>query len=151
MSGTTTSLSFSVIFVDTPRSINMLSHSVTPIAYKSLSTLEHAIFPAIFFQISTTEHEISNNLQMVVHQATDYINSIKAFCETQNFLHQHCCQTVFIPMQLCTKLYLTLSTKSTFQSYSFQSNSNKICFLVTCSEATSCYFILCSHSPFFCR
>ena len=40
----------------------MLSHSVTPIAYKSLSTLEHAIFPAIFFQISTTEHEISNNL-----------------------------------------------------------------------------------------
>lgn len=57
-----------------------------------------------------------------------------------------------IPTQPCTKLYLTLSTKSTFKSYSFQSNSNKNCFLVTCSETTSCcFFFLCSHSPFFCR
>lgn len=45
MSGTTTSRSFSVIFVETANSINMLSHSVTPMAYKSLSTLAQAIFP----------------------------------------------------------------------------------------------------------
>ena len=43
--GITTSLSFSVIFVDTPSNINMLSHSVTPIANKSLNTLAHAILP----------------------------------------------------------------------------------------------------------
>ena len=50
-----------------------------------------------------------------------------------------------IPTQPCTKLYLTLSTKSTFKSYSFQSNSNKNCFLVTCSETTSCCFFFCVH------
>lgn len=36
---------FSVILLLTPRSINMLSHSVTPIAYRSLSTLAQAILP----------------------------------------------------------------------------------------------------------
>lgn len=36
---------FSVILLLTPRSINMLSHSVTPMAYRSLSTLAQAILP----------------------------------------------------------------------------------------------------------
>merc|ERR1719470_649217 len=40
--GTTTSRSFSVILVETANNINMLSHSVTPIAYKSLNTLAQA-------------------------------------------------------------------------------------------------------------
>ena len=43
------SLSFSVILVETPINISMLSHSVTPIAYKSLKTLAAAILP--IFQI----------------------------------------------------------------------------------------------------
>ena len=37
--------SFSVILVDTASNINMLSHSVTPMAYKSLKTLAQAILP----------------------------------------------------------------------------------------------------------
>lgn len=45
INGTTTSRSFSVIFVLTPSNMSMLSHSVTPIAYKSLRTLAHAILP----------------------------------------------------------------------------------------------------------
>lgn len=45
ISGTTTSLSFSVILVLTPNNISILSHSVTPIAYKSLMTFAHAILP----------------------------------------------------------------------------------------------------------
>merc|ERR1719189_2393367 len=48
MSGTTTSLSFSVILVDTASNINMLSHSVTPMAYRSESTLAHAILPCMY-------------------------------------------------------------------------------------------------------
>lgn len=36
---------FSDILLLTPRSISMLSHSVTPIAYKSLKTLAQAILP----------------------------------------------------------------------------------------------------------
>lgn len=36
---------FSDILLLTPRSINMLSHSVTPIAYRSLKTLAQAILP----------------------------------------------------------------------------------------------------------
>merc|ERR1719412_1315941 len=46
--GMTTSRSFSVILVDTAKSINMLSHSVTPMAYKSLKTLAQAIFPCMY-------------------------------------------------------------------------------------------------------
>lgn len=38
-------LTFSDILLLTPRSINMLSHSVTPMAYRSLRTLAHAILP----------------------------------------------------------------------------------------------------------
>ena len=45
ISGTITSRSFSVIFVDTANSISILSHSVTPIAYRSLKTLAQAILP----------------------------------------------------------------------------------------------------------
>merc|ERR1711997_871454 len=45
--GTTTSRSFSVILVDTANNINMLSHSVTPMAYKSLRTFAQAILPCI--------------------------------------------------------------------------------------------------------
>jgi hypothetical protein len=44
-SGTTTSLSFSVILVETAKSMSMLSHSVTPMAYRSLNTLAQAILP----------------------------------------------------------------------------------------------------------
>lgn len=40
-----TSLTFSDILLLTPRSINMLSQSVTPMAYRSLKTLAHAIRP----------------------------------------------------------------------------------------------------------
>lgn len=36
---------FSDILLLTPRSINMLSHSVTPMAYRSLKTLAQAILP----------------------------------------------------------------------------------------------------------
>lgn len=43
--GTTMSRSFSDILLLTPRSISMLSVSVTPIAYRSLRTLAHDIFP----------------------------------------------------------------------------------------------------------
>ena len=45
INGTTASRSFSVIFIDTPRIISMLSQSVTPRAQRSLSTFEHAILP----------------------------------------------------------------------------------------------------------
>jgi hypothetical protein len=45
MRGMTTSLSFSVILVETASSMSMLSHSVTPIAYRSDSTFAQAIFP----------------------------------------------------------------------------------------------------------
>ena len=45
MRGTTTSRSFSLIFWLTASSISMLSHSVTPMAYRSLSTLAQAILP----------------------------------------------------------------------------------------------------------
>lgn len=38
-------LTFSDILLLTPRSINMLSHSVTPMAYRSLRTLAQAILP----------------------------------------------------------------------------------------------------------
>ncbi len=38
-------LTFSVSLLLTPRSISMLSHSVTPMAYRSLSTLAQAILP----------------------------------------------------------------------------------------------------------
>lgn len=43
--GTTISRSVSVILLLTPNSINMLSQSVTPMAYRSLKTLAHVIFP----------------------------------------------------------------------------------------------------------
>lgn len=45
ISGMTTSRSFSVILVETASNINMLSHSVTPMAYKSERTLAQAILP----------------------------------------------------------------------------------------------------------
>lgn len=45
ISGTTTSRSFSVIFCATASSISILSHSVTPRAYKSLRTFAQVIFP----------------------------------------------------------------------------------------------------------
>ena len=45
MRGTTTSLSFSVILVETANNMSMLSHSVTPMAYKSERTLAQAILP----------------------------------------------------------------------------------------------------------
>ncbi|CAK9814757.1 hypothetical protein ANTPLA_LOCUS8330 [Anthophora plagiata] len=48
--GTTTSRSFSVIFVLTPSNINMLSHSVTPMAYRSLITFAQAILPGKVLQ-----------------------------------------------------------------------------------------------------
>lgn len=38
-------LTFSDSLLLTPNNINMLSHSVTPIAYRSLRTLAHAILP----------------------------------------------------------------------------------------------------------
>ena len=47
MSGMTTSRSFSVILVDTASSMSMLSHSVTPMAYKSERTLAQAILPRL--------------------------------------------------------------------------------------------------------
>ena len=47
ISGITTSRSFSVILVEMANSINMLSHSVTPIAYTSLRTLAAAILPGL--------------------------------------------------------------------------------------------------------
>lgn len=43
--GVTISVCFLLNFTVIPRSINMLSHLVTPIAYRSLSTLAQAIFP----------------------------------------------------------------------------------------------------------
>lgn len=48
------SLSFSVILVETPINISMLSHSVTPMAYKSLKTLAAAILPEVI-SISSLE------------------------------------------------------------------------------------------------
>uniref|UniRef100_A0A2M4CB85 Putative secreted protein n=1 Tax=Anopheles marajoara TaxID=58244 RepID=A0A2M4CB85_9DIPT len=48
INGMTTSRSFSCIFVLTASSISMLSHSVTPIAYKSLSTFAHVILPIMY-------------------------------------------------------------------------------------------------------
>ena len=43
--GVTTSFSLLVIFTLTPSNISILSHSLTPMAYKSLSTLAQAILP----------------------------------------------------------------------------------------------------------
>lgn len=45
--GTTISLSFWLSLLDTPSNISILSHSVTPIAYKSLNTFAHVILPWI--------------------------------------------------------------------------------------------------------
>ena len=53
--GTTTSRSFSVILVETAKSISMLSHSVTPMAQRSLKTLAQAIFPEKKLQFFSTK------------------------------------------------------------------------------------------------
>ena len=47
MRGMTTSRSFSVILVETAKSMSILSHSVTPMAYRSERTLAQAIFPKV--------------------------------------------------------------------------------------------------------
>ena len=50
--GTTMSRSFSDIFVETPRSMSMLSQFSTPMAYKSLRTFAAAILPASNFRVT---------------------------------------------------------------------------------------------------
>ena len=60
INGTTTSRSFSVILVETAKSISILSHSVTPMAYRSLKTLAQAIFPEkkLYFSPPKKNHDL---------------------------------------------------------------------------------------------
>lgn len=70
MSGITISRSFSVILVEIPTNISMLSHSVTPMAYKSLNTLAAAIFPTIEIKARIFENtdQCNTNLAYKGHQ-----------------------------------------------------------------------------------
>jgi len=75
--GSTASRSLSLIFCETPTCISMLSHSVTPIAYRLLRTAELAIFPWVPQQQSS--HYITELM----------LRCLKASCFEKKLIKNH--------------------------------------------------------------